>query len=626
MKRSGPVAASIVAVLVAIAVLAPWAVPEASIRAVVSGELQALTGRVPSVAGPARLTLFPLPSISVGAISIPGLDGGEPLFEAASAESRLRLLPLLAGRVELADVTVTRARLGLITLADGHRSWAFASGALADAAAGRGESRLPVRAVRLLDSTITYDDRKAGRSATVMVQDAGLRWPAIAGSLTAGGTIGWRGQTLDVAMAIVDAGKLLAGAGSEVTGTATCGVFQASFNGTITGGDGRFEGKVGAIAPSLREALRWLGLPIGEGVGIGSFELNSPAVIDARSLSFPAAELSIDGNSAEGAMVLRLDGPRPKISATLAADSLDLTPYARDFDLAGGDTGQQALPGPASLVPLALVDVDLRISSAETQVGKAKLGRTAMAAVAHDGLVEFSLGEAAAYGGTMTGRVTMASLETPPRMTATLGFEGVEMSGILGDVFGFHKLEGAGTGRIDLSASGASFADLMAGLGGQASFGMADGSMLGVDLVEMMRRIERRPLAIRNEPRGGRTAFDRASATFAVAGGVARTTDARIEGGSLTILLGGAAGIANRSLDLKGEAVLAAPADGTAPFRLPFTVTGDWDQPEVEPDAEALIRRSGAAAPLLMLRAKPMLDHAETVKTTGMPEKSSLAP
>ena len=41
------------------------------------------------------------------------------------------------------------------------------------------------------------------------------------------------------------------------------------------------------------------------------------------------------------------------------------------------------------------------------------------------------------------------------------------------------------------------------------------------------------------------------------------------------------------------------PSANTPPFELPFIVQGRWDDPIMLPDAQALIRRSGAAAPLL---------------------------
>jgi AsmA protein len=56
--------------------------------------------------------------------------------------------------------------------------------------------------------------------------------------------------------------------------------------------------------------------------------------------------------------------------------------------------------------------------------------------------------------------------------------------------------------------------------------------------------------------------------------------------------------VPTRDLDLKGVATLIAAAN-TDEFDLPFVVQGPWDDPIMLPDAQALIRRSGAAAPLL---------------------------
>ena len=56
-----------------------------------------------------------------------------------------------------------------------------------------------------------------------------------------------------------------------------------------------------------------------------------------------------------------------------------------------------------------------------------------------------------------------------------------------------------------------------------------------------------------------------------------------------------------RELDLKGIASLLTSTAAEVPpaFELPFVVQGPWDDPIILPDAQILIRRSGAAAPLL---------------------------
>jgi AsmA protein len=59
----------------------------------------------------------------------------------------------------------------------------------------------------------------------------------------------------------------------------------------------------------------------------------------------------------------------------------------------------------------------------------------------------------------------------------------------------------------------------------------------------------------------------------------------------------GSVQIADRMLALKGVAT-QAPGDAkaaTEPTQLPFDVLGSWDDPSIVPDAQSLIRRSGAA-------------------------------
>jgi AsmA protein len=56
--------------------------------------------------------------------------------------------------------------------------------------------------------------------------------------------------------------------------------------------------------------------------------------------------------------------------------------------------------------------------------------------------------------------------------------------------------------------------------------------------------------------------------------------------------------VPTRDLDLKGVATLAS-SETSNEFDLPFVVQGPWDDPIMLPDAQSLIRRSGAAAPLL---------------------------
>jgi AsmA protein len=74
--------------------------------------------------------------------------------------------------------------------------------------------------------------------------------------------------------------------------------------------------------------------------------------------------------------------------------------------------------------------------------------------------------------------------------------------------------------------------------------------------------------------------------------------DVVIEGPAVKLAVAGTASIPTRAIDLAGTATLLAPTTGGG-FDLPFIVQGSWDDPVVLPDPQILIRRSGAAAPLL---------------------------
>ena len=85
-----------------------------------------------------------------------------------------------------------------------------------------------------------------------------------------------------------------------------------------------------------------------------------------------------------------------------------------------------------------------------------------------------------------------------------------------------------------------------------------------------------------------------------IAKGNATVEEVSLRGAVVQLALAGEASIPARDLDLKGIATLvSASADGRKPFELPFVVQGRWDDPLMLPDAQILIQRSGAAAPLL---------------------------
>jgi AsmA protein len=161
-----------------------------------------------------------------------------------------------------------------------------------------------------------------------------------------------------------------------------------------------------------------------------------------------------------------------------------------------------------------------------------------------------------------------------------------------------HKLEGRGNLALNLDGSGASVLALASTLNGSANLTAHGGALAGVNVEQWLRRLERRPLSGNGDFRSGRTPFDQLTLNLKVVQGVVSVDDMHVEGPAVRIAAGGQALVPTRELDLKGVATLISSTTGNE-FALPFIVTGQWDDPVMLPDPQSLIRRSGAAAPLL---------------------------
>jgi AsmA protein len=124
-----------------------------------------------------------------------------------------------------------------------------------------------------------------------------------------------------------------------------------------------------------------------------------------------------------------------------------------------------------------------------------------------------------------------------------------------------------------------------------------DGALVGMSVEQLLRRLERRPLSGTGDLHNGRTPFDKLTVEMKIAEGLATVDNAKLDSSAVKLTLAGTSSIPTRDLDLKGTAALVAPSE--AAFELPFVVRGPWDDAMILPDPEILIRRSGAAQPLL---------------------------
>jgi AsmA protein len=284
------------------------------------------------------------------------------------------------------------------------------------------------------------------------------------------------------------------------------------------------------------------------------------------------------------------------LQGTLAADTLDLSPYVSTFRLLSGNDWSRR---PITLDALKSVDADLRLSAARVTLPHIKFGRTAVAANLRSGELTVGVGESQAFGGMVTGSFGLAGTASGAALRAQLQFADVELEQSLNELIGIRRIEGTGTLLFTLDGAGGSAYEITQALNGTVNIASKKGAIAGLNVEQLLRRLERNPLSSRGDFRGGKTPFDLLAINLKITQGIARFDDMRLETQAVRVTLDGTASIPARDLDLKGTASLLGPRDAAPSFELPFVVTGPWDLPLIWPDAQALINRSGAAQPLI---------------------------
>ncbi len=597
LKRLAIAVAALVAAAFVTLIGLSFLIPTEAVRDAVKKEIQAATGMSPTFRGTISVSLFPHATASFHDVVLgDGADATPPLA-AAELTARLRYFPLLAGRIEIADVTLAQPTVNITFAQDGQSNWSSLLKSFAQAVEPGPDRGGLFSEVAIHDGTVTVRDAAQRVAERLDNLDVQLAWPSISRSFAANGHFVWNGKPVNVGLTLSDFLAALTGQRSGVKFRLASAPLDVMFDGAASDQPTlKLEGTLGADSPSLRQALQWTGrrrLPFG---GFGRFALRAQSSMDASVVSLTNVDVELDGNRAEGVLTLATDGHHA-VQGTLASDSLDFTPYVSGVRVMAANTRTwDRLP--IALDGLAAFDLDLRLSANSIKIANAQLGRTAVALSMRGGKLNVTIGESQSFGGVAQGSFGLGSAAGGVAASTHVQFVDVDLASCLGQLFGLHKLEGRGTLALDVEGSGNSVWALTHTLNGTASVDAHAGALTGINVEQLLRRLEKRPLSGNGDFRNGRTPFDHLALNVKVEQGMVSIVDLHVDGPSVRLKVAGQASVPSRDLDLRGKATLVS-ADTADAFELPFAVEGPWDDPLVLPDASSLIRHSDAAAPLL---------------------------
>ena len=438
-------------------------------------------------------------------------DADKPALTAERLTARLRFFPLLIGRVEIADVALERPTITVDIDPNGGSNWSALIEALA-----RSQKPDAQRAAGLLRNAHHRRHRGAARRraqasarrwTTSSCRSPGRRSPrASAPPATSSGTASRSTRALTLA----DFAAALAGNRSGIklrlAGAPIKGAFEGaiSLNPTL-----KIEGTLAADSASLRDALVWARAEAAAGRRLRRISrIKAQTNVMGGTIALTGVNVELDGNTAEGVLTFAADG-RKTLQGTLAADTLDLSPYVSTVKLLTANQREWSNGADHARRPHRHGCRPAAVGGATIAVADAKIGRTAIGANLRGGHLVVTIGEAQAYGGVIKGSVALANVDAGVDVKSQLQFTDVDLESCLGQLFGLHRIEGKGNISFTAEGTGDSVLAMTRTLNGTASLTGANGALVGLNVEQLLRRLERRPLSGSGEFRNGRTPFDK---------------------------------------------------------------------------------------------------------------------
>ncbi|MBB4286426.1 AsmA family protein [Roseospira goensis] len=401
-------------------------------------------------------------------------------------------------------------------------------------------------------------------------------------------------------------------------------------NGRVTG--------LGAGAPTVDlavdlrhpDAVRMVRLLVPDyaprGAPLGALAFSAQARGDAGQVTFDDLDLRLGEMRATGQARLNLDGPRPHLAAGLSTTALQIDavlPPPREARLGpvpqpwearlvpaalGGPGAAAALPArpslpglraaawstaPLDLSALTTVDADVNLRAAALRYRDQALESADIAARLADGVLQVERLSGRLFDGQVGGALTVVT-GAPATYDLRLTVDGFSVARALG-LDGPVGAAGTGTLALDMGATGASPAEIVAALSGEGTLDLREldvraGQVRGTALAGVLE-----PVAALTDLTGSLVG-DLARAQrladlevrFAIDSGVLGFDPLRLTSALYDARFAGAVDLRHWTIDAEGTADLAEgplrealAAVVTLPDSIPVTVAGDLEAPTV---------------------------------------------
>ncbi len=615
MKRIIIFAGSAAAIVAALLVVVPLLIPASAVKDQLAKYVQDSTGRQLAIQGDGHFRLIPSVGVTFERVRLSGPDGNPdtPFLTADTITAELNLLSLAGGGFVFDALTLERAIIDLRQDGNGRVNWEFGEAApdkaastprVIHASVAGADAQLGIRKVALRDSTLRYHQGADNVPVELSGANLVLRWPDPAAAATLTGSFLLRNREIMVEAGLETPQRVQRREPAQVVVDLASGFAQVRFDGhVLPDEDKRITGSAKLSSETPAELFAAVGAAVAP--AIDAFVIDGRLEARPGQLLLSDVRAAVDTMTARGELAI-IDGEgRPMLSGRLDFDTLDLDkltlaplPEQSDSALLDGGGLWPARADAPQETPLRVdgldaLDADLSLS-AGTLTRKSLSGRDiALDTRLNNGVLRLNLRRMSLYGGRATGQAELSSHEGVPVISAKLDVSDVSALPLFRDAASFEWVSGTMSGTVNLASGGATLDGLRERVQGEAEMRLRDGALEGLDLPDMLARLQDGDIGEMDRREGDQTRFTQLAATWTVRRGVAETTDLRLEGPYLSADGAGTVDIRRERIDMRLKPRVApqagenTSADG---IEIPLLLRGSWEKPKIYPDVEEVLK------------------------------------
>ncbi len=572
-------------VLVVLAFGAMALIPAERVAGLAAAEFQKMTGRVLTIGGSVRASVWPVLGVTMGDVRLANADWSVegPLLTADRLAMGLSLPALIQGDVRITVVEADGVRVVLERTATGEVNWDFAAAQAGAAPVAEGAAQTPfaVEKAFLNGGALVWIDHAAGTRIEAQDIALDLRAPAAEGpaEIALAAVVG--GQAYEVQATTGNFAAALAGKIVSLTAAGRMGRATVGFEGRAGYRPLAVEGQLTADLADAAVAALTGPLPRGLGAQVRKLKGNV-TLAPSGSLHLRDGVVTLDDNVLRVVADLTFDGPRPRVAAQVDTDSLQVPGLAGASRVEPSPQDAGWPRGAIDVSALGLADAAIAFRAEAVSAGAVTLGPTRAMVTVDRARAVVSLREVRAWGGAITGEFVVNG-RGGLSVGGDLRAAGIAMHSLLGEVAAYDRLVGTGDARLKFLGVGNSVAAIMATLSGEGALILGKGELRGLDLLGMLRTLDPNFVG-----KGQKTIFDALTATFAIKDGVLQNDDLTLSAPYLTAAGAGSVGLGAQVLDYRVTPTALTKADGSGGVRVPLQITGPWSAPRFGLDLKAL--------------------------------------